>query len=123
MSEYLEFRQDHVRRYHRLTAEESSLGGTLVWLDRDATVRRTSSAARQADFLRGDLIANYQARMADSPIAMGQEGLIGAAAGNAALRPLCSRGSIMHCDSFGPCVPWLLATPQIAWMATPQIGR
>jgi len=128
MSEYLEFRKVDVRHYRRLTAQESSLGGTLIWLDRDVTVRRTSSAARQAqaEFLRGDLIANYQARMADSPVAMGVEGLIGAASRSAAatmcgvtcasaLRPICSRGSIMHCESFGPCLLWLLGTPQIRW--------
>jgi hypothetical protein len=59
LSRYLEFDERAIRHHQRLTSPEAPLGGTLLWVDRDAKLveTRTSSREAQATFLAGDVMA------------------------------------------------------------------
>ena len=56
---YDEFSAEDVVHYQRLNATQSPLGGTFVWLNRDAKVQHTQTGTRQAQagFLQGEIIA------------------------------------------------------------------
>ena len=58
LDHYLEFDEEQVVHTHRLTAPEIPLGGTMIWLEREARVSETRTTPRetQASFLQGDLI-------------------------------------------------------------------
>jgi hypothetical protein len=69
LNDYIEFSEQDVRHTVAIPPELSPMGGTQVWLRRDADVRRTSTVSRQtqAEFLQGDIIADYQSRAAGIP--------------------------------------------------------
>jgi hypothetical protein len=58
LNRFVEFSEADVLHHRRLTLAEVTVGGTLVWLRRDATVLETRTGPRQgqASFLDGDLI-------------------------------------------------------------------
>jgi hypothetical protein len=59
LNRFVEFSQAEVVHHRRLTISEVSLGGTLVWIRRDANVMETQTGPRQgqASFLNGDLMS------------------------------------------------------------------
>jgi hypothetical protein len=59
LSRYLEFEERAIRHHQRLTSADAPLGGTLVWVDRDASVLETQTSPRetQATFLDGEVMA------------------------------------------------------------------
>jgi hypothetical protein len=63
-SDYLEFHSDDVVFARALEPAGHPLGGTFVWLRRDANVLRTQRTSREAqkDFLNGDLLRGWLAR-------------------------------------------------------------
>ena len=63
-SDYLEFHSDDVVLARALEPVGHPLGGTFVWLRRDANVLRTRITSRQAqaDFLTGDLVRGLWGR-------------------------------------------------------------
>jgi hypothetical protein len=64
LTTYIEFRQEDVVHSEQLKPEDSPLGGTVVWIKRDANVRRirTTSREAQADFLQGAIKAHLKRR-------------------------------------------------------------
>jgi len=63
-NDYLEFQSGDVVLARALDRADHPLGGTFVWLRRDANVLRTRTTSReaQADFLNGDLVRGLWAR-------------------------------------------------------------
>jgi hypothetical protein len=64
LGEYLEFREEDVVHYERLSPEQSPpLGSTAVWIKRDCELQhmRTTSLQEQATFLRGDIAQRFRA--------------------------------------------------------------
>jgi hypothetical protein len=59
LNEYVEFAENDVVHSYSLEADENRLGGTLVWVRRDANLVHTKAVSReaQADFLHGDIVA------------------------------------------------------------------
>ena len=62
--DYVEFSEADVVHSHSIEAEGGRLGGTVVWLKREANLRRTRTASReaQADFLQGSIAAHASRR-------------------------------------------------------------
>jgi len=60
LSEYVEFAENDVVHSHSFDSDDNRLGGTAVWVKREANLRHTRSASReaQADFLRGAISAS-----------------------------------------------------------------
>lgn len=65
LKEYVEFRQEDVAHSEQLEREDSPLGGTAVWIKRDANLQHTRITSReaQADFLQGRVRACLRRRM------------------------------------------------------------
>jgi hypothetical protein len=63
LDEYVEFAETDVVHSHAFDADESQLGGTVIWVQRDANLKHTRTVSReaQADFLQG-AIANSVAK-------------------------------------------------------------
>lgn len=61
LNEYVEIREADIVHYQRLSSEQSSLGGTLIWVKRDAELQhtRTTSGQAQASFFQGDISARF----------------------------------------------------------------
>ena len=59
LDEYVEFAEDDVVHNRALDKQDSPLGGTVVWVRREANLQHTRSASReaQADFLQGTIAA------------------------------------------------------------------
>jgi hypothetical protein len=59
LSRYVEVDESAIRHHQRLVSPDSPLGGTLLWIDRDAKLleTRTTSREAQATFLDGDIMA------------------------------------------------------------------
>jgi hypothetical protein len=57
LTNYIEFSKKDVVHYEPLKSEEKPLGGTLVWLKRDAKVRRIQATPQdaQSSFLQGSV--------------------------------------------------------------------
>jgi hypothetical protein len=66
--DYVEFSEADVVHTHSIEADGGRLGGSVVWLKREANVQRTRTASReaQADFLQGS-IATRAARSRIAP--------------------------------------------------------
>jgi hypothetical protein len=64
LNEYVEFAEDDVVHSHTLESDESQLGGTVIWVRREANLQHTRSASReaQADFLQGVIAASAWGR-------------------------------------------------------------
>ncbi|HBY94404.1 MAG TPA: hypothetical protein DEP84_10660 [Chloroflexi bacterium] len=64
LNEYVEFDEDDVVYSHTLESDESPLGGTVVWVRREANLLHTRSVSReaQADFLQGAITAGVSRR-------------------------------------------------------------
>jgi hypothetical protein len=77
LNEYVEFARDDVVHSHALESDESPLGGTVVWLKREANLQHTQSASReaQADFLRGSISTGFLSRSALQPLAPDARGI------------------------------------------------
>ena len=60
LNEYVEFAEDDVVHSHTLESDERQLGGTMIWVRREANLQHTRSASReaQADFLQGAIAAS-----------------------------------------------------------------
>jgi hypothetical protein len=60
LNEYVEFAEDDVVHSHTFESDESQLGGTVIWVRREANLQHTRSASReaQADFLQGAIAAS-----------------------------------------------------------------
>lgn len=67
LNEYVEFSQDDVAHSQPLPKEQSALGGTMVWVKKEATLQYTSTVSRQvqAEFLQGDIAARFLSGGAD----------------------------------------------------------
>lgn len=61
LNEYIEFSAQDVVHSQRIDPSQSPLGGTVVWLRREAnlTHSRSMSGETQADFLQGSITAAY----------------------------------------------------------------
>jgi hypothetical protein len=61
LNEYVEFTEEDVRNIEPIPEEQSSLGGTQVWLRATTTLRytRITSQQIQADFLQGAITSGY----------------------------------------------------------------
>jgi hypothetical protein len=61
LNEYVEFAEDDVVHSHSLETDENRLGGTVVWVRREANLVHTKAVSReaQADFLHGDIATRY----------------------------------------------------------------
>jgi hypothetical protein len=61
LNEYVEFREEDVVHTQPIPPEQSPLGGTLIWLRRDATVHHTHITSRQvqAEFLQGHITSRF----------------------------------------------------------------
>ena len=59
LNEYVEFAEDDVVHSHSLETDENRLGGTVVWVRREANLVHTRAVSReaQADFLQGNVLA------------------------------------------------------------------
>lgn len=64
LNEYVEFDEDDVVFSHPLEDDENRLGGTLVWVRRDANLQHTRTVSReaQADFLQGAISSSVSRR-------------------------------------------------------------
>ncbi|MDJ0944428.1 MAG: hypothetical protein QNJ30_13225 [Kiloniellales bacterium] len=62
--DYLEFGEADVVHCHSLEADANRLGGSVVWIKREANVHRTRTSSReaQADFLHGAIAARASRR-------------------------------------------------------------
>jgi hypothetical protein len=76
LNEYVEFAEDDVVHSHTFESDESPLGGTVIWLRREANLQHTRSASReaQADFLQGAIAASALRR---GNLGRGRRGLTG----------------------------------------------
>jgi hypothetical protein len=76
LNEYVEFNAQDVVLTHPLAAGQSPLGGTMVWLRRDATVKytRTGTLQAQADFVRGDIMSRFMTRPGMQEMTSGAQG-------------------------------------------------
>jgi hypothetical protein len=65
LNDYITFKRDDLVYHRPLSPERSPAGGSIVWLNRDATVRRTRIESRQlqAEFLRGKYMDNARMSM------------------------------------------------------------
>jgi len=80
LNSYVEFREEDVVHSQSLAPAENPLGGTAVWVKRDATLTHTSTVSRSAEteFLTGEITAALMAgRGAAGPFAWGAAGLLG----------------------------------------------
>ena len=61
LSEYIEIPEEAVLRSQKLDNEQSPLGGTILWINRNAELvhTRTKSVAAQAEFLQGSITASF----------------------------------------------------------------
>ncbi len=61
LDNYVEFSEEDMLHTQSLTDAQSPLGGTVVWLRRDATLKHTRTGTRQAlaEFVRGDIMSNF----------------------------------------------------------------
>ena len=64
--DYVEFNEADVVHTHSIDPDGGRLGGTVVWLKREANVQRTRTASReaQADFLQGSIATRAARRIA-----------------------------------------------------------
>jgi hypothetical protein len=64
LNEYVEFAEDDVVHSHSLETDENRLGGTVVWVRREANLVQTCSVSReaQADFLQGNIFTAFLKR-------------------------------------------------------------
>jgi hypothetical protein len=64
LNEYVEFAEDDVMHSHAFESDESRLGGTMVWVRREANLQHTRTVSReaQADFLQGGIAASVAMR-------------------------------------------------------------
>lgn len=99
LTDYIEFREEDVARSEPVPPEQSSVGGTRIWLDPDAIVERTRIQTRQvqARFLQGDLMTNFWAGMDEVSGGAGVEGLVGEGEDPAESLPFICPNSITHC--------------------------
>jgi len=65
LNEYVEFAEDDVVHSHTFERDESQLGGTAIWLKREANTHHTKSVSReaQADFLHGAITSGALKRL------------------------------------------------------------
>jgi hypothetical protein len=65
LDEYVEFAETDVVHSHALNREESQLGGTVIWVRREANLQhiRTASREAQADFLQGAITNSLAQRV------------------------------------------------------------
>jgi hypothetical protein len=65
LDEYVEFAETDVVHSHAFGNEESRLGGTLIWVRREANLQHTRTASReaQADFLQGAITNSIAKRV------------------------------------------------------------
>jgi hypothetical protein len=86
----VEYRAEDEIFHRSLASEQNPLGGTMVWLRRDAELMHTRTKQRrvQADFLSGDITRGF---LRDS--GMGRP---------SSIRQLAAGGSLLVC-SFGAC--------------------
>jgi hypothetical protein len=72
LNEYVEFSQDDVAHSQPLPKGQSALGGTMVWVKKEATLQYTRTVSRQvqAEFLQGDISAQFSSGGADFLAAM-----------------------------------------------------
>jgi hypothetical protein len=59
LDEYIEFAEADVVHQHTFEPDGRRIGGTVIWIRRDANVQHTKSGSReaQAEFLRGEIAA------------------------------------------------------------------
>lgn len=65
-SEYVEFSEKDVVHTQPLATSQSPIGGTIVWLNRDATLQHTQTISQrtQAEFLTGDIASGFMSQAA-----------------------------------------------------------
>jgi hypothetical protein len=65
LNEYIEFPEGDVVHHQRLNTEQSPLGGTILWVRREANLQHTRTVSREthAEFLHGGITAAFLPRM------------------------------------------------------------
>jgi len=78
LDEYVEVPEDAMIHREQLAREQSALGGTVIWVKRDATLLHTRTVSReaQAGFLDGSIVTAYL-RGAKAGALLGQNALAG----------------------------------------------
>ena len=61
LNDYIEFHEDDVVHSQSLATERNPLGGTVIWVKRDAKLlrTRTTTVQAQAEFFRGDIMSRF----------------------------------------------------------------
>ncbi len=64
LNEYVEFRTEDVVHTQSVATDRNPLGGSVVWLKRDAEIQHTRTESRdvKAEFLQGDITTAFLAR-------------------------------------------------------------
>jgi hypothetical protein len=102
LSRYVEIPEKAVRHAQRLPPEQSPLGGSLVWIDRDVEVLHgaAGSERRKATFLEGQIAQDFIGAAAD-PF----HGLSGSTQARECLGPPTRFGPGCGQSQAGPCIP------------------
>jgi hypothetical protein len=108
MNEFVEIAEGDIIRSQSLTTEQNPLGGTLLWVKRDAELQLTHSTPlkAQAEFLQGDIAAS----LAGGP---GMPGPLGRGPGGQIIFTMwCTYGCTFYCTyTFGaPCSQFTYCT-------------
>jgi hypothetical protein len=102
LSRYVEIPEKAIRHTQELPPEQSPLGGSLVWIDRDAEVVHGAAGAerRKATFLEGQIAQDYIGGAGGTgPVEGGAEAAGGFSPMPTILAAACGR------SQFGPCIP------------------
>jgi hypothetical protein len=91
LDEYVQFQDKDILHMQPIPAEQSPLGGTLIWLPAGTSLQHTRVATRQlqADFLSGGITSSYMAGAVPAFAAAGRKAVfaVGTAGVNCSYNP------------------------------------
>ncbi|MBV9928774.1 MAG: hypothetical protein JOZ96_27410 [Acidobacteria bacterium] len=102
LSRYVEIPERAIRHAQELPPEQSPLGGSLVWIDRDAEVVHgaAGSERRRATFLEGQIAQDFMGAAAG-----GIDALSGSTQARECFVPPTASGPVCGTSKTGPCIP------------------
>lgn len=79
LDSYVEFSAEDVVHTQPLASAQSAIGGTMVWLRQDATLKHTRTGTRQmqTNFVQGDIMSSFMAGPGVQEMALGGPADIG----------------------------------------------
>jgi hypothetical protein len=108
LNDYITFKRAAIVHHKPLSPHQSLVGGSVVWLKRDATVQHTRIESRQvqAEFLQGKIMDFARASTPGSSTPTGPSG--GSGGGSGCNDPGCSCARSTCCTKVGcpPSVSW-----------------